>query len=99
VTVAYGPIQSCCIFLKICGPVCSAPVASHLRSALISSLIAMPMHSTGDDFDVLSNVHVAHATLRPALPRPVPHLLGNSQVLRVVLDRQGKVPQRLVRVP
>ena len=45
----------------------------------------------GDGFDVLDQVHVASAKVpvRHALPRPVAHLLGYSQVLRVVLNRPG----------
>ena len=33
----------------------------------------------------------------PFLPRPITHLLCNRQVLHVVLDRLGKVPQRPIR--
>ena len=33
----------------------------------------------------------AHASVRHTLPRPVAHLLGNRQVLRVVLDGLAKV--------
>ena len=49
----------------------------------------------------LVQMHVtsAEVLVHPALPRPVAHLLGNLQVLRVVLDRLGKVPQRIVRAP
>jgi len=51
-------------------------------------------------------VRLAHRIVRDpevpvhlALPRPVAHLLGNLQVLRVVRDRLGKVPHRTVRDP
>ena len=45
----------------------------------------------GDGFDVLVQVHVASAkvSVRPALPRPVAHLLCNREVLRVVLNAYG----------
>jgi len=54
----------------------------------------------GDGFDVLVQQHVAspEVPVRPALPRPVAHLLGNRQVLRVVLDGLAEVPLRLIRV-
>ena len=54
----------------------------------------------GDGFVTLVQVHVASAEVRvrPALPRPVAHLLCNRQVLRVVLDGLVKVPLRLIRV-
>jgi hypothetical protein len=42
---------------------------------------------------------ITEAVAWSALPRPVAQLLGNRQALRVVRDRLGKVPQRLVRVP
>ena len=53
-----------------------------------------------DGFVVLVQVHVASAEVRVrrALPRPVANLLCNHQVLRVVLDRLGEVPKRLIRV-
>ena len=53
----------------------------------------------GDGFIVLVQVHVAsaEAPVRPALPRPVAHLLCNRQALRVVLDGLVKVPLRLIR--
>ena len=53
----------------------------------------------GDGFDVLVQVHVASAkiSVRHDLPRPVPHLLCNRHVLRVVFD--GEVPQRPMRAP
>ena len=55
----------------------------------------MLFFEVGDGLDVLVQVHVASAevSVRGALPRPVAHLLCNRQVLRVVLDRPGKVPQ------
>jgi len=43
-------------------------------------------------------VRVPQIPVRLALPRPVDHLLGNIQALRVVLVRIGKVPQRMVCV-
>ena len=48
----------------------------------------------GDGFDVLVQVQVASAdvTVRPALPRPVAHLLCNRQVQRVVLYSLCIVP-------
>ena len=48
----------------------------------------------GDGFDVLVQVHVASAEVRvrPALPRPVAHLLCNRQVQRVVLYSLCIVP-------
>ena len=54
----------------------------------------------GDGFDVLVQVHVASAkiSVRPALPRPVAHLLCNHQVLRVVRDGLRIVPLRPIRV-
>jgi hypothetical protein len=52
----------------------------------------------GDGFDVLVQVHVesAEVPIRPALPRPVAHLLCNRQVLRVVLERLAEVLLRLI---
>ena len=54
----------------------------------------------GDGFDVLVQVHEASAkvSVRPFLPRSVPHLLCNRQALRVVLDGLAEVPLRLIRV-
>jgi hypothetical protein len=37
-------------------------------------------------------IRVAEVAVRHTLPRRVVHLLCNRQVLRVVLDRRGKVP-------
>jgi len=47
----------------------------------------------GDGFDVLVQVQVASSevSVRPALPRPVAHLLCNRQSLRVVLDGLAEV--------
>ena len=44
-------------------------------------------------------MRVPQVPVSPALPRPVPHLHRNRQALRVVRDRLGKVPHRIVRVP
>ena len=40
---------------------------------------------------------VPEIPVRLALPRPVPHLLCDRQVLRFVLDRLRKVTKRLIR--
>jgi hypothetical protein len=54
----------------------------------------------GDAFEILVQVHVASAkiSVRPALPRPVSHLLCNRQVLRVARYGLRIVPQRTIRV-
>jgi hypothetical protein len=44
-------------------------------------------------------VRIPQVPVRPAVPRPVAHLLGNLQALSVVLDLLRKFPQRLVHVP
>ena len=58
----------------------------------------MTCFEVGDGCDVLVQVHVASAevSVRPALPRPVAHLLCNRQVLRVVLDGLRIVPLRMM---
>jgi hypothetical protein len=43
-------------------------------------------------------IRVAEVPVRPALHRPVAHLLCNRQALLVELDRLAEIPLRLVRV-
>ena len=56
----------------------------------------MVCFEVGDGIDVLVQVHVASAEVlvRPALPRPVAHLLCNRQSLPVVLNGLAEVPLR-----
>jgi hypothetical protein len=42
---------------------------------------------------------IPEVRIRPALSRPIAHVLCNRQALRVIVDRLVKVPQRLVRNP
>ena len=44
-------------------------------------------------------MRIPEAPVRFPLPRPVPHLPRNRQVLRVARDRRAKVPQRPMRIP
>jgi hypothetical protein len=43
-------------------------------------------------------IRVAEVPVRPALPRPVAHLLCNRQALRVVLDGLRIVPKTPIRI-